>query len=65
LLGQMKDILSRRFLPDKYRLAIAKNIENGLFSRVTACNLQTLCHINTSNRIHATLFWSQFIYPGV
>jgi hypothetical protein len=30
----MKDILSRRSLPEKFRVAIAKNIENHLFSKV-------------------------------
>jgi hypothetical protein len=29
----MKDILSRRFLPEKFRLAVAKNVENRLFSK--------------------------------
>jgi hypothetical protein len=31
---QMKDILARRFLPEKYRLAVAKNVECHLFSKV-------------------------------
>jgi hypothetical protein len=54
----MKDILSRRLLPEKFRLAVAKNVENRLFSKVSSRTESTCCDIRTNFGTRSPLIFS-------